>query len=321
MTSRPRGDRSAHGLRAMVALLLGLAILAPAATVAQTGEDGSLCDAVDLEAIDALDPLGGMSPELGAPAVCVLADASGSLTLTVTVSGLSYDLMRSSAPGVDELTVAGRPAIIVDDVLHVGLEDGIASIILEVDAGGERDDIDPLATLVDVAEVLVPTLHAGVATDSPDGPPPASLELPEANGIEWGSVRDPRSLADLIAGDEAQAAIWQSLVEASGVEAERIVLHEVTALDPDSGERLGTYSTLRFEGGEGVGLRSVIVEWFRTINGGEDVTTTDLDLGGKDIVELEVGGESRGYLFVAGDTAHAITMPEEAAARLLEALP
>jgi hypothetical protein len=43
----------------------------------------------------------------------------------------------------------------------------------------------------------------------------------------------------------------------------------------------------------------------------------DLTLGGKDVQRLAAGDETRGYLYLVGDTAHTFTMSEEDAARIL----
>ena len=54
---------------------------------------------------------------------------------------------------------------------------------------------------------------------------------------------------------------------------------------------------------------------------GGDVVLEDISLGGRDVQRMAAGDEISGVLYFDGDTAHTFTMPEEDAARVIEALP
>lgn len=313
---RPMRMLSWAGLGVAVAMSIPTA----STQAADAADEGSLCDTITIEELNALGPLQFEPPEFFSGAnICAFgpADSSDSYTLYLTVSGFSLEDMRTAAeaePDFVEVLVGDQPAIMAGGDLHVGLDEGILSVGVDPDdAGG----IDPVEYIVDIAEIVVPALAAAPASDA--GGEVTVARPPDVEGIDWRGGQSLSRGQDLME-DENQAALWQPLLDATGAEPAQLVLLNVSAFD-DADERLGQYDAIRVAGSDPASFRSALIEWLRTASGGEDASFEDRTLGGKDVVSFSVGGELAGYLYFAGDTAHALTMPEEHAARVLEALP
>lgn len=302
------------------ALGVVLALTVPAAGVsgAEAPTD-SLCETISVEQLNALGPLQYAAPEPVIAGMCVFEESSGSASLALVISGVSFDLMRTSSPEAVEAMVGDRPAVAIDGSLHVGLDEGILSVILEFTSADAVGDLDPIAYAIDVAEIVVPALATMSGTDDPASPG-TLVPPPEVEGITWGRSQVVNG-EELMESDEQQQGIWQPLLDAVGLDAAQLFTMDVTAIDAQTEERLGTYSAIQLVGTETDRLRSAIVDWVRSSSGDAGLTTNDVALGGKDVVLLTFSAGNTGYLYVAGDTAHALTIPEAAAATVLEALP
>lgn len=297
-------------------------LLSIAATVTMAADDpgdSSLCDTISVEELNALGPLQFNDPGFGTAGLCSFEASSGSSSLTLVVSGISFELVRSSSPDLAEVMVGERSAVVADGVLHVGLDEGILSVILTLTEGDDDSGVDALEYTIDVAEIVVPALDASRAM-ADEAAPAGSLEPPpEVDGITWRDA-DVVSGEELLGASEEQAAIWQPLLDSVGVDASQFFLIDTTASDVDSGERLGSYSAIRLVGSDEARLRPAIIDWLATTSG-RDVSTEAVTLGGKDVTAVSLDGEPQSYLYVTGDTVHALTMSEEAAARVLQRMP
>lgn len=321
MPSPAPRTQPARPLGVVLGVALALAIPAASALGADDDGSGSLCEATTIEAINAIGPLQFEDSAFGGSALCFLEASTGSATLTLAVSGISFDLMRGSSPDLVEVTVGDRPAVAAEGLLHVGLEEGILTVNLALSDPDAVGDVDPVEYAIDVAEIVVPALEASQAAEG--GPATASTLAPppEVAGIDWSRSPDVVSGDQMMEADEGQAAIWQPLLDAAGVDATQLFTIDSNALDAESGDRVGTYAAIQLVDVDEERLRSALLDWLRTASGSDDVVTEDITLGGKDVTRLSVDGELRGYLYFSGDTAHAVTMPDEAAAMVLEALP
>ena len=191
-------------------VVLALIAAATVSMAAESPADTSPCDAISVDELNALGPLEFDDPELGTPALCSFATSSGSTSLALVISGLSYQLVRTSAPDLAEVVVGDRSAVAVDGSLHVDLGEGILSVILTLAPGDGATGVDPLEYAIDVAEIVVPTLVASRAT-ADDPAHAGELEPPPAvAGIAWRDA-DVVSGEELFAAGEEQAAIWQPL--------------------------------------------------------------------------------------------------------------
>lgn len=300
-----------------VALLLAL----PAAGVsgAASPAAGTLCDTISVAELDAIGPFQYAAPELATADLCAFRTVSGSTSLTLVLSGISFDLMRSSMPEAVDIMVGDRPAVAIDGDLHVGLEDGLLSVIPEIGSADAVGDVDPIAYAIEVAEVVVPAL----ATMSGTQDPPSAGTLvppPEAEGVTWGRSQVV-SGEELFASDDQQRGIWQPLLDAVGLDPSQLFTMSVNAVDTQTGDGIGNYSAIQLVGVEADRVRSAVIDWVRTLSGDDGLEIRDVTLGGKDVVLLTFTAGTTGYVHVAGDTAHALTLPEAIAATVLEALP
>jgi hypothetical protein len=291
------------------AALATLASAVPLGTSAADAGTGSLCDALPLETLNALGPLDYRAPEFSTPTVCAYGAAGGgSYGLTLAISGISFDLMRTSE--VQESAIAERPAIAFEGGVIVDLGESVLVVTPDFADAPEASGLDPLDYASAVAEAVVPMLGVTVAEA------PVSSGLPDVAGIEWGRV----SVEDLAEADADQLATWQPLLDTIGADAAQLVVVTANLADADSGDRLGTYSAIHVRGAEAVELRSATVDWMRAASG-EDLGLEAIMLGGKAAEAVTVGGNPVGYLYVAGDTAYGLAVPEDVAARIVEALP
>lgn len=312
--------------RRRLAITLGIAVAVamPMATTlaADAPEADAFCESISVDALHELGPLRFAPPDLsGMPGFCSFLASSpeDQYSLAVVTSGISFDLMRQSAPEVVEFTVADHPALMFEGNLHVGLDDGILSVVLDLGGADAVPGLDPVGFATGVAEMVLPAIDAtstgaGGASDAALAPPP------EVDGIEWRSSPEVMSAQQLIEADERQSATWEALAGALGADLGDIFILNVNGSDAESREGAGNYSAIRVMGVDGSSLRVGVVDWFSELSGG-DVLIEDLTLGGKDVTRLSAGGESRGILYVQGDTAYAISMSDDDTAKVLQALP
>jgi hypothetical protein len=119
--------------------------------------------------------------------------------------------------------------------------------------------------------------------------------------------------------DERQVEIWQPMLDSAGADSGELFILGANARDEGSGAAIGSYAAIQIVGIDESALRSAFLDLMRTT--GEDVSMEDLTLGGKSVLRLAAGDETRSYLYLDGDIAHTFTMSEEDAARVLESMP
>jgi hypothetical protein len=279
-----------------------------------------LCDTISVEQLNSLSALQYDTAQSFIGDSCTFEAApgqSGSHALTLYLSGFSFDMMRSS-PGVSEVMVGERTAIVFEGDLHVGLDEGILSVIPDFAGSEVAQGLDRIEYAIDVAEVVVPALEA-MSTGSEEPSSEGSLAPPpQLDGMSWRS-QGPMPGEELVGSSDEQRALWQALLDAAGADASQLSVIDASGTT-ESGERFGTYAAIRIVGLDGAQLSSVLLDWLRSTSG-EDIASEELTLDGRSVSRLSVGGEIRGYVYVAGDVAHALTMSEENAAHMLEVLP
>jgi len=295
-------------------LALAAALSAPAFAAEPPGD--SLCAAISVDELAALGPLSYEPPAQGAPSYCVFEAADGSYTLTLATTEISYELMRD--PEAEEYSPGGRPATGVEGGVFVDLGEERLAVTLDPGDSPDAAGLDPVEYALSVAEIVVPAL--GIAPASEEAAAGDALQPPPVDGIEWGRT-SVVTAAQLIDADAEQATIWQALADAAGVDpSELSLLTDARARDAESGEVLGSYAAIQVAGVDAEQLEAAIVSWMGTVSG-EDASTDAISLGGKDVTALSAGDQLRGYLYAAGDVVHVLTMSEEDAARVLQALP
>lgn len=307
--------RTPHRFPMAVTLGIVLVLTIPgAAHAAEEAPGGSLCDAITVEELDALGPLKYDAAAGGGPDYCVFeAAGDGSHSLTLAISSISYDLMKT--PDGVEYDVGGLPASVLEDSLLVDIGEGIFAVTPTFEGSPDAAGLDVIEYALAVAGLAAPALETTV----PAGEPADALQPPEVEGIEWGRV-DAQTAAEFIEADESQEGLWQPLADALGIGTGDLLIMTVNARDAESEDFIGAYSLIEATGAEGEQLRSALVDWL-LMTGGEGATVEDISLGGKDVTTLSVAGEVRGYVYVVGNIAHAVPGPEDIAVRFLEALP
>jgi hypothetical protein len=289
-------------------------------------DESSLCDAITLVEVHALSPLQFAEPSAGAAfggTYCVFGSppaAADYYQLGLGLSGLAtVEVVRSELPGGLDLSVAGRPAYLVerpDDVppgVQLLVDLGPESLSVQVGVPEGQPGLDPNELVIAVAGVAAPRLLAAVESDD------AQLGVPDVDGIEWGRNQDVMTAEELIGGDEAQAAIWQPILDATGAEPSELLILNVRALKPGTTDELGFYGALRIVGADEDALRTGFIDFMRNAAG--DVVLEDISLGGRDVQRMAAGDQISGVLYVDGDTAHVFTMSEEDATLVIAALP
>jgi hypothetical protein len=290
-------------------------------------DESSLCDAITLAEVHALSPLrfeepsggsafGGTYCQFGSPTT-----EAEYYSLGLGLSDLAtVELAQAQLPGGLDLTVAGRPAYLVEQPDNVPpgvqllVDLGPESLSVSVGASEGQPGLDPNDLVIAVAEVAAPRLLEAVESDD------AQLGVPDVDGIEWGRNQDVETAEELIGGDEAQAAIWQPIFDATGAEPSELLILNVRALKPGTTDELGFYGALRIVGVDENALRAGFIDFMRNASGG-DVVLEDISLGGRDVQRMAAGDQINGVLYVDGDTAHTFVMSEEDAARVIAALP
>jgi len=283
------------------------------ASAADDGFDSSLCDVITVEALDALGPLDYREPASGGPSFCVFeAAGDGGHSLTLTTSGISFEFMQD--PDAPVYEVGGRPAIELEGSLLVDLGEALFVVSPAFGDSADAVGLDPIEYAIDVVEIAMPSLVVAKPEVTA-----AAMDLPEVAGMEWTGA-DVQTVAELTEGDESQQALWQPLADGLGITTAEVSLLSANGFDVESGDFVGPYSAIQAGGAEGDRLRSAIVGWLLTA-GGDSASMDDLSIGGKDVMTFVIDGDIQGYLYVEGETAHSLPPSEDAAARILAALP
>jgi hypothetical protein len=288
---------------------------------ADAPSEDSLCSTISFDQLHELGPLRFESILFDSPQACAYGPSptGGTPLLSIVIIGLSLDSMEQGFTDAIETMVGERRALVADGGLHVDVDGRILSFTLDLGS-----DVDPAVDALDysmrVAEIVVPALVAGsdgsvgVAADD------AQLGVPDVEGIDWGRNQDVMSAEELIGGDEAQAALWQPIFDATGAEPSELLTLNVRAFDAGTTDDLGFYGVLRIEGVEEDALRTGFIGFLQNAGGG-DVVLEDISLAGRDVQRMAAGDEISGVMYFDGDTAHIFTMSDEDAARVIEALP
>ena len=316
-----------HASAVIAAVTLVMAVPTTTLLAAEGDTDeSSLCDAITLAEIHALSPLRFEEPSDGSAfggTFCQFGSAQAEAEFYQLGLGLSdlatVELAREQLPGGLDLTVAGRPAYLVEQPDNVPpgvqllVDLGPESLSVSVSVPEGQLGLDPNDLVIGVAEVAAPRLLDAV--ESAD----AQLGVPDVDGIEWGRNQDVATAEELIERDEAQAAIWQPILDATGAEPSELLILNVRAFKPGTTDELGFYGALRIVDVDENALRTGFIDFMRNQAG--DVVLEDISLGGRDVQRMAAGDQISGVLYFDGDTAHVFTMSEEDAALVIAALP
>lgn len=320
----PRGLSSALGL-AVALTVLGVS---PA-----TAQDESLCDLVDLDALNALGAPRYAEPLFGGPGSCMLEatpDQQGPHSVLLWLAdmpfGATFDEMRAAlkeqSPTNQDVVVGGYPALIDEQgsdgaSVFVGLGERALTATTSVAESAEAGGMDERAYALAVAELVVEAL--GVTPDTGQAAP--VIAAPAVDGIAWRTTRSAAGteVRDVIGGVEPE--MWDRLLAAGGAGFEQAGLLDAIALDAATDERIGTLLALRVSDAHATTLAPALLEWLAGLDAGGDMEFTDGSVGGRDVTGVVSGGEVRGYVYAAADTIYLVSMPEEHAAKVLAQLP
>jgi hypothetical protein len=313
--------------------------VAPAVAIA--AEEVSLCEAVDVEAVNALSPMQYADVDIGSGSFCVLETAEGQQgphTLMLVVReipfGISFDEMvaglREQGNEITDLTIGGHAAFVdasfAEQIgISIDLGDRFAAVTPSISESAEGAGVDPVEHAVDVAELFVAGLETG--TSGPDGSDGsqavgAPATPPDLDGVRW-STADERSGEDIeSAANEDELALWGPLLEASGRGYADVRMANFLAFDTATDERIGTYSAWSIGGADVTALLPMFVDWLRELSGDQGAVFEPRTFAGKEVTSVSLPDSPAGVIYAAGDTFHIIQLPDdERTEAMLGALP
>jgi len=308
---------------------------APGATVSAADEDerGSLCDVLSLDELHALGPLRYAEPVFGNETRCLYDESSdqvGPHTLGLSLRPIPFggsflefrDTARNIVPGFVEISVGDQPGYIDATIpeapgLIVGIDDSMLSITWSVGESAEGQGLDGVAYALAVAEIVVPRVAGAIDEERAAAAP----RPPAVAGVTWTRVSDATA-EEFISDDEVGLAdLVTGLLEAHGADPAQARLSSATAQPDDAGGPGGLYLALRIDGVEGAQLVPGLLDWMTVAVGDEDLVAVETSVGGKQVTQISLGGQTTGFVYAAGDTMYLLSFPAELATEVLAQLP
>jgi hypothetical protein len=317
--------------------LVATAAAAPAGVLA-VEKEASLCDAVALEAVNALSPMQYADIDMGSGSFCVLETADGQQgphTLMLVVQEIPFGIpfeemvagLREQGREITDLTIGGRAAFVDASFpeqigISIDLGDRFAAVTPSISESAEGAGVDPVEHAIGVAELLVAGLETGTSGSDGSQAVGAPASPPELEGVRW-STADERSGEDIeSAANEDELAFWDPLLEASGRGYADVRMTNFLAFDTATDERIGTYSAWSIGGADMTALLPMLVAWLRELSADQGAVFEQRTLAGKEVTSVSVPGSPAGVIYAAGDTFHIIQLPDdERTEALLAALP
>ena len=323
------------GIRSLVPVMAAAMVFTASAGTTVTATDvdeGSLCDALSLDELHALGPLRYAEPEFGGPAFCVYEaspDQQGPHSLNLTYReipfGVAFDDfregVREQSPGIVDITVGGQPGYADETIpgspgVLVGIDDSFLAINPNVEASAEGQGVDSIDYAISVAEIVVSRLAESLAAERATAMPPP----PPVDGVEWTRITESIG-AEIISNDDVGFAdLLTRLLEETGADLEQATLLSATARPENASDAGGLYLALRINRVEGSRLVPGLLAWLTTATGDRDLSATPTTLGGKEVTEVSVDGETTGFAYGAGDTLYLLSFPAELATKVLAEL-
>ena len=307
---------------AIVALLLALPGAALYAADASITE-GSLCDAVPSELVDGLSPVRWGAPVVAVADLCVLEqaqDQEGPHSLALAWAPfIDFDAFEAANPDAVDVPVGDHPGLVAGSMLVVGLGEGILTVEADFADSAEGAGVDALEYAVAMAQLAIDY----IGDTRPVAAPAEAAMLaapPAVNDVSW-SASIERSGAEIeAAGNADEMAVWQGLIDATDATFEQLHTLNASATNADE-EVIGSYSAMRVAGTDTALFEPVALAWMRSVFGLEDEPSEQVSLGGKHVTVLSANGQTIGYVYVSGDTAYALALPEDVLAAVLASLP
>ena len=148
------------------------------------------------------------------------------------------------------------------------------------------------------------------------------LAPPDVDGVEWAEI-SVRSGAEIEADtDEREQAEWSALLDGTGATYERASQLNAEPMDPETGEAIGIYSAIRIADADESQLREALLGVLRASDEAETFVFEEAEIGGKDVTVVTLDtDDQQATVYVSGDTAHLLDLPEEQLALVLASLP
>lgn len=262
-----------------------------------------------------------------------LSDPDGNHYVRLHLDGLApYERYREGSRDSVDLEVGGQRAFATSEIrrgwlntqVAVDLGDVTLRATLIADDGA---DPDQLANTVWLGEMAVAGLQ-GEGTSAPDATDAAAgaaldvlpIALPAVDGIEWQREYEGYG-ASATESDLAPLDI-DIFLDAVGADISRFGARGADAHDAATGERTGAYLAMRVAGADSEGLQRAALAWFAALLDLPEVAAAEASMAGLDVLVVELPeGLPPLYVYIAGETVHFVSTPEDEAARILAALP
>lgn len=180
--------------------------------------------------------------------------------------------------------------------------------------------IMPAASAAQSEETAEPS-PAAVASAAPAVEATGFQPPPEAEDVGWTDVSVLDGAEIEATSNEGTLAQWEALLAGTGSTYAEAGQLNAQAVDPQSGESIGMYSAIRVAGADEEMLREAMLGVFREGLDPEEYTFEEAEVGGKAVTLIGRAADERAAVYVHGDTAHLIDLPDDQLATILAALP
>jgi hypothetical protein len=144
---------------------------------------------------------------------------------------------------------------------------------------------------------------------------------PDTEGVGWTDVSVLDGAEIEATSNEGTLAQWEALLAGTGATYEEAGQLNAQAVDPQSGEPIGMYSAIRIAGADEGMLREAMLGVFREGLDPEEYTFEESEVGGKAVTVIARAADEQAAVYVHGDTAHLVDLPDAQLATVLAALP
>lgn len=166
-----------------------------------------------------------------------------------------------------------------------------------------------------------PTAEPAPGSTTPAVESTAMGAPPESDGLQWTDISELLGSEIEATATERSLGEWGALLDATGATFEQATQLNARAVDSETDETIGIYSAIRIAGAQEDQLRDAMLGVLREGPDSEEFLFEEAQIGGKDVTVVIRDTDERAIVYVNGDTAYLLDLPDERLAEVLGRLP
>ena len=166
-----------------------------------------------------------------------------------------------------------------------------------------------------------PTAEPAPGSATPAVESTAMATPPESEGLQWTDIAELLGSEIEATATERSLGEWGALLDATGATFEQTSQLNARAVDSETEETIGMYSAIRIAGAQEVQLQDAMLGVLRGGPDSEEFLFEEAQIGGKDVTVVTRESDERAIVYVNGDTAYLLDLPDARLAEVLGLLP